>query len=91
MLKSRRPEIIIDNEASDFFTIIEIYAPDCLGLLYQIARSMCDLDLNIHRAFISNKADLSADVFYVTDIAGEKILDPEQQEEIKKALIHALK
>ncbi len=91
VLKSRRPEIIIDNEASDFFTIIEIYAPDCLGLLYQIARSMCDLDLNIHRAFISNKADLSADVFYVTDIAGEKILDPEQQEEIKKALIHALK
>ncbi len=87
---SRPPRVIIDNEASDFFTLIEIFADDRVGLLYRITRILFDLKLDIRIAKISTKVDQVADVFYVRDLDGQKIEEQSQVEEIKGALLHQL-
>jgi [protein-PII] uridylyltransferase len=48
------------------------------------------LELNISFAKISTKVDQVVDVFYVTDLDGQKIFDEERLEEIKKAILFAL-
>ena len=87
----KKPSVVTDNNASDFFTVIEVYARDQVGLLYRIARAISELDLDIFRAFISNKGDLSADVFYVSDLQGEKIDDPDQLKAVENAILYSLK
>ena len=81
----------IDNHGSDFYSILEIYTQDRLGLLYTITKTLSDSELNIHFAKISTNVDQVVDVFYVTDIEGQKIYDEERIEEIKKAILFALK
>ena len=86
----RRPEVMVDNGGSDFFTIIEVFADDRVGLLFQVTRTLFDLHLDIRIAKISTKADQVADIFYVRDLEGQKVEDPEHIEEIKGALMYQL-
>ncbi len=79
----------IDNEGSDTCSIVEVYAADRIGLLYEIARALADFGLNIYRAIIGSKADQVVDVFYVRDYEGQKITEPFFQEELRKGLFHA--
>jgi len=83
------PTVIIDNESSDFFTLIEVYAEDRMGLLHAITEALHVQGLNIHRAIITNKADLAADIFYVVDANGDKIVDEAYQSRITSALSSA--
>ncbi len=88
---SQRPpaKVVIDTNASDNFTIIEVYAANRAGLLYDITRTLSDFGINTFRAKIGTKADQIVDVFYVLDDEGHKIEDPEFQNEIKNGLLHA--
>jgi len=80
------PTVTIDNESSDFFTLIEVYAEDRIGLLHAITEALHTQGLNIHRAIITNKADLAADIFYVVDAEGNKVVDEAEQDRIAAAL-----
>ena len=82
---------MVNNESSDFFTLIEIFADDRVGLLYMITNTLFNLKLDIRIAKIATKADQIADVFYVRDLEGQKLEDNEQIEEITQTLIHQLK
>ena len=86
----RPPVVVIDNKSSDFFTLIEVFASDRVGLLYLITRTLFDLRLDIRIAKTGVRANQIADVFYVRDLDGQKIEDQEQVKEIKKALIYQL-
>lgn len=79
-------EVQIDNETSDRFTIIDVFADDTQGLLYVITRSIFQLGLSVHAARISTRLDQVADVFYVTDQHGAKIEDPARLEAIRAAI-----
>lgn len=82
--------IEIDNESSDISTIIDIYTHDRVGLLYDITKTLTRLGLSIDYAKISTKVDQAADVFYVRQIDGGKIVDEENLERIKNALFDAI-
>ncbi len=84
------PEVIIDNRSSDFFTLIETFASDRVGLLYMITKTLFDLRLDIRIAKTGVKGDQTADVFYVRDFEGQKLMDNDQANEVKMALIHRL-
>jgi [protein-PII] uridylyltransferase len=84
------PQVIVDNETSDFFTLIEVFADDRVGLLYLITRCLFDLRLDIRISKIATKVDQVADVFYVRDLDGQKIEDKSQLLEIERALLHRL-
>jgi [protein-PII] uridylyltransferase len=72
----REPTVVqVDNDTSDRYTIIDVFADDRQGLLYVITRAIFDLGLSVHAARISTKLDQVVDVFYVTDRPGGKIAD----------------
>jgi len=83
-------EVRIDNETSDGFTIIDVFADDRQGLLYVITNSIFQLGLSIHAARISTRLDQVADVFYVTDLYGKKLDDHEQLERLRRGIEKAI-
>ncbi|MDQ7835381.1 MAG: HD domain-containing protein [Humidesulfovibrio sp.] len=88
--KARR-KVRVDFEASDFYTLVEIAAPDRLGLLHDLARALASLRLEIHVARIATSAGRIHDSFYLRGEGGQRITDPAQAEEIKKALLSVSK
>lgn len=86
--KSRRM-VRVDNEFSDFYTLIEVAAPDRLGLLHDLALGLSGNSLRIHLARIATSAGRVHDVFYVRTDEGLKLTDPERMEALKKALLAA--
>ncbi|MDP6777023.1 MAG: [protein-PII] uridylyltransferase [Candidatus Latescibacteria bacterium] len=90
--RRRRPtigipgEVHFENGVSERYTVIDVFAQDAVGLLYQITRALSDLGLNIYAARISTQADKAVDSFYVTR-EGHKIEDPEQQERVRREIL----
>ncbi|MCZ6677300.1 MAG: [protein-PII] uridylyltransferase [Candidatus Poribacteria bacterium] len=80
------PEIEIDNESSDYATIIDIRVQDAVGLLYIISTAFYELGLDIRLAKITTEAFTAVDSFYITDASGEKITDATHLEEIREML-----
>jgi [protein-PII] uridylyltransferase len=81
-----RTKITVDNRGSDFFTIIEVATPDRVGLLFDITRTLTDLQLDVHIAKVATYGDRVIDAFYVRDVVGRKIEDAEHEREIVTAL-----
>jgi [protein-PII] uridylyltransferase len=79
-------QILIDNDSSAMYTILEVYTLDRVGLLYTISRTLNELHVRIYVAKITTKIDQVADVFYIRTMEGNKVTDPEQIDEIKNAL-----
>ena len=80
----------IDNEASDDFTIVEIFTEDRIGVLFAISHSLHRLGLSIHVAKISTNVDQVADVFYVTDQFCAKVQDSYRVETLRQSLHQSL-
>jgi [protein-PII] uridylyltransferase len=80
----------IDNEASDFFTIVEVSAGDRIGLLYDLANEVFSLDLNIRFAKVNADRERMRGVFYVSNSGGEKILEKGHIQKIKQEIMSAL-
>ena len=88
---SKRPSrIVIDNESSSFFTIIEVFAYDFPGLLFSITDALFRCELDVWVSIISTKVDQVVDVFYVRDFDGQKVDAPDRVLAIKKALADVL-
>ncbi|MCX7798280.1 MAG: [protein-PII] uridylyltransferase [Melioribacter sp.] len=69
----RKGNVKIAFEKHDRFTIIDVFSPDRLGLLYQITKKMNELGLSIYFAKINTKADDIVDSFYVLDKNRKKV------------------
>ena len=83
----RQPtEVRVDNETSDRYTILDVFADDRQGLLYVITNALFTQGLSVHAARISTRLDQVADVFYVTDAKGQKIEDLAQIERIRQGV-----
>lgn len=79
-------EVRIDNETSDRYTIVDVFADDRQGLLYVITNAIFRQGLSVHAARISTRLDQVADVFYVTDAQGGKVEQTEQIEQIRQGV-----
>ncbi len=87
---SVEPQVLIDNQASDIHTLIEVSGRDRPGLLYDLTRALSELRLSIASAHISTYGERAVDVFYVKDRAGFKITAPAALAGIEKTLLAAL-
>jgi [protein-PII] uridylyltransferase len=63
----------IDQDASDFHSVVEVGGPDRIGLLHDLARTFADLRLDVHLATVATYGPRVVDVFYVTDTGGAKV------------------
>jgi [protein-PII] uridylyltransferase len=69
----RKGRVKVSFEKHDKYTIIDVYSPDRLGLLYQITREMNELGLSIYFAKIATQGDDVVDSFYVLDRYKRKV------------------
>lgn len=83
--------INVDNDSSSFFTIIEIFAYDYLGLLYDVTDALFRLGLDVWVSKIATKVDQVVDVFYVRDFDGQKVDAAGQEEKIKATLSEVIR
>ena len=86
MTKYRPQKVVIDNETSSFFTIIEVIAWDFPGLLYRITDAIFRCRLDIWVAKIAGQVDQVVDVFYVRSFDGEKVDSPEEEAQIRETI-----
>jgi [protein-PII] uridylyltransferase len=84
------PKVIFDNHSSDGATVVEIIAPDGIGVLYRITTALLECDLDIVSAKIETLGAQVIDAFYVRDTNGDKILDQQYLGEIEQAILYAL-
>lgn len=82
--------VALDNHSSDHCTIIDVFAHDRSGLLYTLTRAIYELDLSVALARIATHLDQIVDIFYVTDLDGRKIQDPERLQKIQRELTEKL-
>jgi [protein-PII] uridylyltransferase len=84
------PTVRVDNHASATATVVEVRAPDRLGVLYRITRALADLDLDIRIAKVSTLGHEVVDVFYVRTATGTKLADRDHVQELERAILHQL-
>jgi [protein-PII] uridylyltransferase len=89
-LQKRPNKVVIDNESSGFFTLIEVYAYDAPGLLFAITDAIFRCRLDVWVAKIATHVDQVVDVFYVRDFDGQKVDAPDQVAAIQLAIETAL-
>lgn len=82
--------VLFDNDGSESATVVEVRAPDGVGVLYRITRALAECDLDVRAARVSTLGHEVVDTFYVTDAAGGKLDDEEHQREIERAILSEL-
>lgn len=83
------PSAIIDNKASNRFTVIEVMARDRPALLASLAFALFQCKLMVHSAHIATYGERAVDTFYVTDLIGDKVESKQRLVTIERRLIEA--
>jgi [protein-PII] uridylyltransferase len=83
------PVALIDNKASNRFTVIEVNARDRPALLNTLAYALFQSKVTIHSAHIATYGERAVDTFYVTDLIGDKIIAPARLKTLEKRLLDA--
>ena len=65
--------VLIDNDLSDYATVIEVSGLDRPGLLHALSRDLFNQNISITAARVATWGERAVDVFYVTDLLGYKI------------------
>jgi len=89
-LPSRKPStVVVSNDESDFYTIVDVTANDRLGLLHDLTRTLADHGCEIYISKAATVLDQVTDTFYLKDAHGKKLSDPEQIDALRRALLAA--
>ena len=81
-----KPKVTVDNNGSNYFTIVAVSAPDSQGLLYRLTKALYRLRINICTARIRTFGYQAMDVFFIQGEDGERILESSRITSIKSAL-----
>ncbi len=79
-------EVTVDNDASETATVLEVRAPDEIGLLHRITRALFEADLDVVSARVSTLGEMVVDAFYVRESGGGKVSDAARLSAITAAI-----
>ena len=82
--------VIIDNNMSDEYSILEIKCKNAPGVLYRITKVITSLGLQINTANVSTYGDRVVDIFYIKDAFGLKIDNNESMDKVKMSILKIL-
>jgi [protein-PII] uridylyltransferase len=82
--------VVVDNSLSDTHTVVEVKAPDRVGLLHLITQALAEEGLDIATAKIATDLDQALDTFYVTDGQGRRIEAPDAMARVRAVIEGAL-
>jgi [protein-PII] uridylyltransferase len=77
-----QPRVLIDNSASDTYTVLEVNGRDRPGFLHIVTRALTRLNLQIQSAHITTYGERAVDVFYVKDVFGLKVVNADKLKQI---------
>ena len=83
------PNVLIDNLASNRFTVIEVNARDGPALLNRLALALFQSKVTIHSAHVATYGERAVDTFYITDLLGDKISSTQRLRSIERRLLGA--
>lgn len=76
-----------DDAASSNATVVEVHAPDRIGLLRSISKVFADERLDIRHARVVTLGDNVVDTFYVCESDGRRLSDPVRQSALAARLL----
>ncbi|HEX4175932.1 MAG TPA: [protein-PII] uridylyltransferase [Acidimicrobiales bacterium] len=79
-------EVTVDNDASETATVLEVRAPDEIGLLHRITRALFNAGLDVVSARVSTLGEMVVDAFYVRESGGRKLIDSERLSAVTVAI-----
>ncbi len=83
------PKVEFHLDASSRATVVEVHAPDSIGVLHRITSAIAEFHLDIVRARVQTLLDEVVDSFYVEAAGGGKV--PEDVlPELRRAILHAV-
>ncbi|MBA15808.1 MAG: [protein-PII] uridylyltransferase [Sphingomonas sp.] len=83
------PNVLIDNKASNRFTVVEVNARDRPALLYRLAHALFQAKVTIHSAHVATYGERAVDTFYVTDLIGDRITSTSRLRTLDRRLLEA--
>ncbi|MEZ6062718.1 MAG: [protein-PII] uridylyltransferase [Planctomycetaceae bacterium] len=84
------PQVSIDNDCSEKFTVVDVFAMDSPGLLYTLALTLHQHGMSVELTRIATRIDQIVDVFYIVDASGRKVTDSGVLESLRSALMTEL-
>ncbi|MFO1498576.1 MAG: ACT domain-containing protein [Verrucomicrobiota bacterium] len=90
LVYDRAPSVQFDNDYSAEHTLVRIQTVDRLGLLHDLLQALADSGLNIAQAMVETDNDQACDVFYVTDLRGNKVIKSDALEAIRRGILAAV-
>jgi [protein-PII] uridylyltransferase len=81
------PLVLWFDDESHHSTIVELRTHDAEGLLHRLTRVLADEGLDVRSARIQTLGAEVVDAFYVVDVAGNTVDDPQRRREIEAALV----
>ena len=84
-----QPNVLIDNKASNRYTVIEVNAADRPALLNALAYALFQSKVTISSAHIATYGERAVDTFYVTDLIGGKVDEAVRLKALEKLLLEA--
>ena len=85
-----RPRVLVDNDASAKATVLEVRAPDGVGVLHRITAALAERGLDVRFARVSTLGHEVVDAFYVVGPDGAKVTDPGELAEVERAVLRRL-
>ena len=84
------PRVIFDNRASIAHTLIEVNGRDRPGFLHDVTSTLTAMGLQIVSAHITTYGERVVDVFYVKDVFGLKIEQPQKLAKLQERLLEVV-
>ena len=82
--------ITFDNEGTEIYTIIEVDTRDRPGLLFDLTRTLANMNVYIASAVIATYGEQVVDSFYVKDMFGLKFHSESKQKKLEQNLRQAI-
>ncbi len=99
-IKRRTPRILkqfsiptatsISNDITHGYTVLEVISPDRPGLLATIGQVFMELNIQLQNAKISTLGERVEDVFFISDMNGDPLSDPNLCERLQKTICERL-
>ena len=84
------PNVLIDNGASNRFTVIEVTSRDRPALLLNLSFAMFQSKVTVHSAHVATYGERAVDTFYVTDLFGGKIESKQRLATLERRLLDSI-